>query len=64
MVSTQDRPQNYPLYYVHLDLDSFILYNDGDINNKIINVENEVLKIDPTQTQIIELKAPLNLFVT
>lgn len=34
MVSTQGSPQNYPLYYVHSDLDSFILYNDGDIKIK------------------------------
>jgi hypothetical protein len=29
MVSSQEKPHNYPLYSAHSDLDSFILYNDG-----------------------------------
>ena len=28
MVSSQERLENSPLYYIHIDLDSFILYND------------------------------------
>ena len=32
MVSNQDRPDNTPLYSIHLDLDSFILYNEEDID--------------------------------
>jgi hypothetical protein len=31
MVSSQDKPHNYPLYYVQSDLNYFILYNNGDI---------------------------------
>jgi hypothetical protein len=31
MASSQDKTYNYPLYSIHSDLDSFILYNDGDI---------------------------------
>ena len=27
VVSSQDKPQNFPIYSVHLDMDSFILYN-------------------------------------
>lgn len=29
MVSSQEKPHNYPLYSAHSDLDLFILYNDG-----------------------------------
>ena len=35
MVSSQEKPHNYPLYSVHFDLDSFILYNDEDINEQV-----------------------------
>jgi hypothetical protein len=35
MVSRQEKMHNYPLYSPHYDLDSFILYNDGDIGEKI-----------------------------
>jgi hypothetical protein len=30
MVSSQEKPHNYPLYFAHSDLDCFILYNNGD----------------------------------
>jgi hypothetical protein len=35
MVSSQENPHNYPLYSAHSDLDSFILYNDGDLEEQI-----------------------------
>lgn len=37
MLSSQERPDNYPLYSVHTNLDSFILYNDndGDIDTQV-----------------------------
>lgn len=28
VVSSQEKPQNFPIYSLHLDMDSFILYND------------------------------------
>jgi hypothetical protein len=31
MVSSEEKMHKYPLYFVHSDLDSFILYNDGDV---------------------------------
>jgi hypothetical protein len=31
MVSSQEKPHNYPLYSAHSDLNSFILYIDGDM---------------------------------
>jgi hypothetical protein len=38
MVSSQHKPHNYPLYFVHSDHDSFILYNDGYIIKQISNL--------------------------
>lgn len=37
MVSSEERPENYPLYSVHTDLDSLILYNEnvGDIDTQV-----------------------------
>jgi hypothetical protein len=35
MVSSQEKPHNYSLYSIHSDLDSFILYNDGDMDSQI-----------------------------
>ena len=32
MVNSQENPDNSPLYSVHTDLDSFILYNNENIN--------------------------------
>ena len=51
MVSSQEKSHNYPLYFVHSNLDSFILYNDGDINTQVINVEIESPKTNPNQTK-------------
>ena len=39
MVSSQEKPYNYPLYFVHSDLESFILYNDEDINKQVAGEE-------------------------
>ena len=39
MVSNRDRPNNTPIYSIHSNLDSFILYNEVDINEQI--KENE-----------------------
>ena len=41
MVSSQERPENSPLYSIHTDLDSFSLYNDEITNEK--GLENETL---------------------
>jgi len=40
MVNSQENPHNYPLYYFHSDLDSFMLYNDGDLDNQIAQLED------------------------
>jgi hypothetical protein len=41
MVSSQEKPHNYPLYLAHSDLYSFILYNDGDLEGKISQLESD-----------------------
>jgi hypothetical protein len=41
MVNSQEKPHNYPLYSAHSDLDSFILYNDGDMGEQIIQLEED-----------------------
>ena len=48
IVSSPDKPHNYPFYFVHLDLASFILYNDEDVNTQVINAENKISKTNPT----------------
>ena len=44
MVSTAEKPQNFPIYAVHSDIDSYILFNDntGHTNNE----EVQTIKID------------------
>ena len=49
LVSSPEKPENSPLYSVHTDLDSFILFNDGSseepkLENRDTN--NEVMPID------------------
>ena len=41
MVSNLDRPNNTPFYSIHSNLDSFILYNESDINEQIKGNEEE-----------------------
>jgi hypothetical protein len=50
MVSSQDKPHNYPFYYFHTDLGSFILYNDGDMERKIANLEDDVFNLEENKT--------------
>ena len=45
MVSSEEKPQNFPIYAVHSDMDSFILFNDdiGPTNDdKSIIVEQDL----------------------
>lgn len=35
MVSTKEKPQNFPIYSMHSDMDSFILYNAKNDNKEI-----------------------------
>lgn len=42
MASSQDKPSNCPLYSVHLDMESFILYNNDCVENEVSPLEAEV----------------------
>ena len=57
MVSSQEKPHNYPLYYVHSDLDSFILYNDEDINEQVAREEKDHHREQVDQMEIIQHKS-------
>jgi hypothetical protein len=45
MVSSQDKPQNYPLYSTHSNLVLFILYTDGDTE------EHETMVMEDTSSR-------------
>ena len=42
MVSNIDRPNNTPVYSIHSDLDSFILYNEDEISKQEKENEKEL----------------------
>ena len=42
MVNSQERLDNSPLYSIHTDLDSFILYNDENINEQVTKNEQTI----------------------
>jgi ribonuclease HI len=46
IVSSQEKPHNYPLYSAHSDLDSFILYNDGDTKEQDTQLMEDVSSQD------------------
>jgi hypothetical protein len=60
MVSSQEKPHNYPLYSAHSDLDSFILYNDGDTGEKDIQLAEDTSSPDEGQ-EIIEVARMKNV---
>jgi len=64
MVSSEEKPHNYRLYSINSDLDSFILYDDGDINTYVTKAETDITKIDPNQTQAVNKTLFINLFLT
>lgn len=37
MVSSQDRPQNFPIYSIHTNIDSFILYNADQTQETLLD---------------------------
>lgn len=41
MESSAKKQQNFPLYSIHFDMDSFILYNSEHDNNEITTVEEK-----------------------
>ena len=42
MVSSLDRPNNTPVYSIHSDLDSFILYNEHEISAQVKGSEKDL----------------------
>jgi hypothetical protein len=60
MVSSQEKPHNYPLYSAQSDLDLFILYNDGDMEEKDTHLVEETSSQDEGQ-EIIEVAKMKNI---
>jgi hypothetical protein len=60
MVSSQEKPHNYPLYSSHSDLDSFILYNNGDTGEQITQLEEDTSGLDKGQ-EIVEAERKKNV---
>jgi hypothetical protein len=60
MVSSQEKPHNYPLYSAHSDLDSFILYNDGDMGEQITQLEEDTSGLNEGQ-EITEAERKKNV---
>jgi hypothetical protein len=61
MVNSQDKPHNYPLYSVHSDLDSFILYKDGEMECQIAQLEDDVYNMEerkatPEEDKTVKIK--------
>jgi hypothetical protein len=50
MVSSQEKPHNYPLYSAHSDLDLFILYHDGNAERQ----DTQMTEEDTNQNEGIE----------
>ena len=46
MVSSVEKPQNFPIYSVHFDMDSFILYNSDHDKKEITVVEQKYKTTD------------------
>ena len=58
MISSQEKPHNYPLYSTHSDLDSFILYNDGDFEEQIAQLEDDALDQNDDKA-VVEVRNPM-----
>jgi len=51
IVSGQDKPNNYPLYYVHSYMDSFILDNDICLEEEMSEMESKSSKTKDVQSK-------------
>ena len=60
MVSSQEKLHNYPLYSAHFDLDSFILYNDGDTGEQDTQLGEDTSSQDESQ-EIVEVERMKNV---
>lgn len=63
MVSSEEKPQNFPIYAVHSDMDSFILFND-DISpmsdKKSIILEQDQHMSEQSSSQEIKIEKSSN----
>ena len=53
LVSSPEKPENSPLYSVHTDLDSFILYNDPSLGEPTSENRNTNNNIEPMDFNIM-----------
>jgi hypothetical protein len=60
MVSSQEKPHNYPLYSAHSDLYSFILYNNGDTREQDTQLGEDTYGPDEGQ-EIIKVERKKNV---
>ena len=42
MITSKEKPVNHPINYVHIDLESFVLYSDSFnyVNSQVVEVED------------------------
>ena len=55
VVSSQEKPQNFPIYSLHSDMDSFILYNAENCpptNDKVLSSAQEKVINEKSSVQI------------
>ena len=47
MITSKDKPVNHPINVVHTDLESFVLYSDGGLNDENVQLVqvDEILEI-------------------
>ena len=53
MVSSPEKPENSPLYSIHTDLDTFILYNDESINKSELEDRNSDNQLEAPNLEIM-----------
>ena len=61
MVRNLDSPNNTYVYSIHSDLDSFILYNENDINEKVNENEGELSPRNNQTSPLIKKMTPKTL---
>ena len=53
MVSSPENPENSPLYSIHIDLDSFILFNDESIDEPELEDRDANNRVEPSDLNIM-----------
>ena len=63
VVSSEEKPQNFPIYAIHSDMDSFILFNDEGcpvVDDKPLVLEQETHIIEQSIVQNLETMQSIN----